>query len=160
MGCSPPGSSVRGDSPGKTTGVGCHALLQGILPTQGSSPGLSHCRWILYHLSHQGSPGTLERQYSESFKRGLSSTWSENLQTCKLGFKDTGARDQTDNTPWLIENAREFQKSAYFCFTDNTKAFDYVDHNQLWKITKEVGTPDHLTCMWVKKQKVELDMQQ
>ena len=74
--------------------------------------------------------------------------------------RDTGARDQTDNTPWLIENAREFQKSAYFCFTDNTKAFDYVDHNQLWKITKEVGTPDHLTCMWVKKQKVELDMQQ
>ena len=56
MDCSPPGSSVHGDSPGKNTGVGCHALLQGIVPTQGSNPGLPHCRWILYWLSHQGSP--------------------------------------------------------------------------------------------------------
>ena len=56
MDCSPPGSSVTGDSPGKKTGVGCHALLQGIFPTQGSKPGLSHCRWILYQLSYQGKP--------------------------------------------------------------------------------------------------------
>ena len=56
MNCSLPGPSVRGDSPGKNTGVGCHALLQGIFPTQGSNPGLPHCRRILYHLSHQGSP--------------------------------------------------------------------------------------------------------
>ena len=49
--CSPPGSSVRGDSPGKNTGVGCHALLQGIFPTQGSNSGLPHCRWILYSLT-------------------------------------------------------------------------------------------------------------
>ena len=53
MNCSPPGSSVHGDSPGKNTEVGCHALLQGIFPTQGSNPGLPHCRQILYHLSHQ-----------------------------------------------------------------------------------------------------------
>ena len=53
-----PGSSVHGDSPGKNTGVGCHALLQGIVPTQGSNPGLPHCRRILHHLSHQGSPST------------------------------------------------------------------------------------------------------
>ena len=51
-----PGSSVHGVSPGKNTGVGCHALLQGIFPTQGSNPGLLHCRRILYHLSHQGRP--------------------------------------------------------------------------------------------------------
>ena len=51
---SPPGSSVHGDSPGKTTGVGCHALLQGLFPTQGLNPGPLHCRQILYHLSHQG----------------------------------------------------------------------------------------------------------
>ena len=56
----PPGSSVHGDSPGKNIAGGCHALLQGIFPTQGSNPGLPHCRWILYHLSHQGSPGILE----------------------------------------------------------------------------------------------------
>ena len=51
--CDPPGSSVHGDSPGKNTGVGCHALLQGICPIQESNPGLLHCRWILYCLSHQ-----------------------------------------------------------------------------------------------------------
>ena len=50
-----PGTSVPGDSPGKNTGVGWHALLQGIFPTQKSNPGLLHCRWILYHLSRQGS---------------------------------------------------------------------------------------------------------
>ena len=53
---SPPGASVLGDSPGQDTGVGCHALLQGIFPTQGSNPGLPHCRRILYGLSNQGSP--------------------------------------------------------------------------------------------------------
>ena len=56
MDCILPGSSVHGDSPGKNTEVGCHATLQGIFPTQGLNPGLPHCRQILYHLSHQGSP--------------------------------------------------------------------------------------------------------
>ena len=60
MDCSPPGSSVHVDSPGKNTGVVCHALLQGILPTLGLNPHLSHCRQILYCLSHQGSPRILE----------------------------------------------------------------------------------------------------
>ena len=57
---SPPGSSVRGDSPSKNTAVGCHALLQRIFPTQGLNPGFPHYRWIIYHLSHQGSPRILE----------------------------------------------------------------------------------------------------
>ena len=61
MDCSLPGSSVHRDSPGQNTEAGCHALLQGIFPTQGMNPGLLLCRWILYHLSHQGSPGILER---------------------------------------------------------------------------------------------------
>ena len=56
MDCSLSGSSVHWDSPGKNTGVGCHALLQGIFPTQGSNQGLLHCRWIFYHLSGQKSP--------------------------------------------------------------------------------------------------------
>ena len=56
MDCSPPGSSVHGESPSKNTGVGCHALLLRIFPTQGSNPGLPHYRRILYQLSHQGSP--------------------------------------------------------------------------------------------------------
>ena len=55
MDCSPLGSSVHGDSPGKNTRIGCHALLQGIFPTQRSNPGLPHCWQILYSLSHQGS---------------------------------------------------------------------------------------------------------
>ena len=60
MDCSLPGSSVHGNSPGKNTGMGCYALLQEIFPTQWSNPGLLHCRWILYHLSHEGSPWILE----------------------------------------------------------------------------------------------------
>ena len=61
--CSPPGSSVHVDSPGKNTGVSCHALLQGIFPTQGSNPGLLHCRQILSPLSHQGSPHVMSWCY-------------------------------------------------------------------------------------------------
>ena len=71
MDYSPPGSSVHGDSPGKNTGVGCHALLWGIFPTQVSNPGLPHYIWILYHLSHQGSPRVLERA-AEPFSGGSS----------------------------------------------------------------------------------------
>ena len=59
----------HGVSPGKNTGVGCHNLLQGIFPTRGSNPGLLHCRWILYHLRHQGSPRTLKR-VAYPFSRG------------------------------------------------------------------------------------------
>ena len=67
----PPGSSVHGDAPGKNTGVGCHALLQGIFLTQGLNPGLLHCRWILYQLSHQGSPQglILESKFSKTYPR-------------------------------------------------------------------------------------------
>ena len=66
---------------------------------------------------------------------------------------------------WIIEKAREFQKNIYFCFIDYAKTFDCVDHKKLWKILKEMGIPDHLTCPWVtymqgKKQQLELDMEQ
>ena len=67
MDCSPSGSSVHGDSLGKNTGVGCHALLQGIFLTYKLNPGLPHCRWILYHLSHQGSPLNLNSLVPLSF---------------------------------------------------------------------------------------------
>ena len=70
MDCSPPGSSVYGDSPGKNAKVGCHALLQGIFPTQGLNPGILHCRWILYRLSHQGNPRILEWVAYPFFRRG------------------------------------------------------------------------------------------
>ena len=58
-----------------------------------------------------------------------------------------GTRDQIANIRWIIEKAREFQKNIYFCFIDYTKAFDCVDHNKLWKILKEMGITDHLTCL-------------
>ena len=64
------------------------------------------------------------------------------------GFrKGRGTRDQIDNIRWIIEKAREFQKNIYFCFIDYAKAFECVDHNKLWKILKEMGIPDHLTCL-------------
>ena len=75
MDCSPPSSSVHGDSPGKNTGVGCHALLQGIFPTTGLNPGIAHCRQILYHLSHQSNPKILE-WVAYPFSRG--SCWPRN----------------------------------------------------------------------------------
>ena len=61
--------------------------------------------------------------------------------------KDRGIRNQIANIQWILEKAREFQKNIYFCFIDYAKAFDYVDHNKLWKILKEMGIPDHLTCL-------------
>ena len=61
--------------------------------------------------------------------------------------KGRGTRDQIANTCWIIEKIREFQKNIYLCFIDYPKAFDCVDHNKLWKILKEMGTPDHLTCL-------------
>ena len=64
------------------------------------------------------------------------------------GFrKGRGTRDQIANTCWISERAREFQKNINFCFLDYAKAFDCVDHNKLWKILKELGIPDHLTCL-------------
>ena len=71
MECSPPGSSVHRDSPGKNTGMSCHATLQGIFPTQGSNPGLLHFRRIPYCLSHHGSPRILE-WVAYPFSRGSS----------------------------------------------------------------------------------------
>ena len=64
------------------------------------------------------------------------------------GFrKGRGTRDQIVNICRIIKKAREFQKNIYFCFIDYAKAFDCVDHNKLWKILKEMGIPDHLTCL-------------
>ena len=69
------------------------------------------------------------------------------LPDVQAGFrKGRGTRDQIANVRWIIEKAREFQKSIYFCFIDYTEAFDCVDHNKLRKILKEMGISDHLTC--------------
>ena len=88
------------------------------------------------------------------------------LPDVQAGFrKGRGTRDQIANILWIIEKATEFQKNIYFCFIDYAKAFDCVDHNKLWKILKEMGTQtiwpaSWETCMQVRKQQLELDMEQ
>ena len=72
----------------------------------------------------------------------------QELPDVQAGFrKGRGTRDQIANIRWIIEKAREFQKYIYFCFIDYAKDFDCVDYNKLWKILKEMGIPDHLTCL-------------
>ena len=72
------------------------------------------------------------------------------LPDVQAGFmKGRGTRDQIANTCWIIKKAREFQKNIYFCFIIYVKAFDCVDYNKLWKILKEMGIPDHLTCLLI-----------
>ena len=70
------------------------------------------------------------------------------LPDVQTGFRiGRGTRDQISNIWWIINKAREFQKNIYVCFIDYAKAFDYVDHNKLWKIVKEMGIPDHPNCL-------------
>ena len=94
---------------------------------------------------------------------GLQQYANHELPDVQAGFrKDRWTRDQIANIWWIIEKAREFQKNIYFCLIDYAKAFDCVDHN---KILQEMGIPDHLTCSWeicmrVRKQQLELDMEQ
>ena len=72
---------------------------------------------------------------------------NQELPDLQAGFrKERGSRDQIGNIIWIIEEAKEFQKSICFCFTDYARAFDCVDHNKLRKILKEIGIPDHLIC--------------
>ena len=70
------------------------------------------------------------------------------LPDVQAGFrKGRGTRGEIANIFWIIEKPREFEKNIYFCFIDYAEAFDCVDHNKLWKILKETGIPDHLTCI-------------
>ena len=70
-----------------------------------------------------------------------------NFQIVKLVLEKAEEPESTANICWIIKKTREFQKNIYFCFIDYAKAFDCVDHNKLWKILKEMGIPDHLTCL-------------
>ena len=87
------------------------------------------------------------------------------LSEFQAGFrKGRGTRDQIANIRWNFEKAQEFQKNIYFCFIDYIKALDYVDHNKLWKILKEMGMRDHFTCLLrnlsAGEEQLELDMEQ
>ena len=84
----------------------------------------------------------------------------------QAGFrKDRGTRGQIANIHWILGKAIEFQKNIYFCLIDYAKGFDFVDHNKLWEILKEMGIPDHLTCLSRnlyagQEAQLELDMEQ
>ena len=112
------------------------------------------CRRILYQVSHQG------RMFNYCTISLISHTSKTVLQArlqkymnheCTDGQaefkKGRGTRGQITNICWIKEKAREFQKNIYFCFVDYVKAFDRVDHNKFWKILKEMGISDHLTCL-------------
>ena len=84
----------------------------------------------------------------KSFQARLQQYMNRELPDVQTGFrKGRGTRDQIPNICWIMEKAREFQKNIYFCFIDYAKAFDCVNHNKLWKILREMGIPDHLTCL-------------
>ena len=103
----------------------------------------------------------LVRLRSKSFKLDFSSTRTKNFPDAQAGFrKGRGTRDQTANIHWITEKARDFQKNIYFYLIDYVKAFDSGAHNQLLKILKEMGIPDHIICMQVKKQQLERDLEQ
>ena len=73
---------------------------------------------------------------------------NQELPDVQAGFrKIRGTRDQIANICWIIEKVRKSQKNTYFCFIDCAKAFDSVEHNKIWKTLKEMGIPDHLTCL-------------
>ena len=111
----------------------------------------------MFKLPHYYTPLThqqiskLTRQQSNAQSNAqarLQQYVSCELPDVQAGFrKGRGTRDQIDNICWIIEKARAFQKNIYFCFIDYAKAFDYVDHNKQQKILKEMGIPDHLTCL-------------
>ena len=82
------------------------------------------------------------------FQTRLQKYVNRELPDVQSGFrKGRGTREQIANIWWIMETAREFQKNIYFCFVDYAKAFDFAHHNKLWKILKEMGIPDHLTCL-------------
>ena len=85
---------------------------------------------------------------SKILQARLQQYMNHELPDVQAGFRiGRGTRDQITNICWTIKKAREFQKNICFCFIDYTKAFDFVDHNKLWKILQEMGIPDHLTCL-------------
>ena len=112
-----------------------------LIPKKGNAKESSNYRTIA--LISRASKGMLK-----ILQARLQQYVNPELPDVQAGFrKGRGTRDQIANIHWIMEKAREFQKNIYFCSIDYAKAFDCVDHNQLWKILKDMGIPDHLTCL-------------
>ena len=111
------------------------------IPKKGNAKECSNY-WTMALISHAS------KIMLKILQARLQQYMSQELPDVQAGFrKGRGTRDQIAHIRWIIEKAREFQKNLYFCFTDYAKGFDYVDHNKLWKILKEMGITDHLTCL-------------
>ena len=112
-----------------------------------SNPKERQCQRI-FQLPHSCTHLTCQQSNAQNSPSQASTVHADELPDVQAGFrKGKGTRDQIANIRWIIEKAREFQKNIYFCFLDYAKAFDCVDHDKLWKILKEMGIPDHLTCL-------------
>ena len=111
------------------------------IPKKGSTKECSN-HWTIALISHD-SKVMLKILHAK-----LQHYVNQELPDVQAGFrKGRGTRDQTANICWVIEKTREFQKNIYLCFIDFAKAFDCVNHKKLWKALKDMGTPDHLTCL-------------
>ena len=120
-------------------------------------PGMGEPGWLLSMGSHRvghdwsdlaAAAAHTSKVMLKILQARLRQYVNHELPDVQGGFrKDRGTRDQIANICWIIKKAREFQKNIYFCFIDYAKVFDCVDHNKLWKILKEMGLPDHLTCL-------------
>ena len=110
------------------------------IPKKGNSKECSNY-WTIELISHASK--AMFKILQARFQQYV----NHEIPEVQAGFrKCRGTRDQIANIRWIIEKAREFQKNIYFCFIDYAKALDGVDHKELWKILKEMGIPDHLTC--------------
>ena len=149
MDCSLPGASVHGDSPGKNTGVGCHALLQGIFPTQGSNPGLPHCRWILYQLSHQGSPRILE-WVAYPFPRG--SYWHRNqigVSCIAGGIFTSWASRKPQAWSYFFSNHQNYDLPEFQHSTSDKKSlFDQTLARLPWALSQQGLNFDLWRYLW------------
>ena len=110
------------------------------IPKKGNAKECSNYRTIPL-ISHTS------KVMLKTLQARLQQYMNQDLPDVQAGFrKGRETRDQIANICWIIEKERQFQKNNYFCFIDNAKAFDCVDHNKPWKILQEMGIPDHLTC--------------
>ena len=104
----------------------------------------------MFKLPHNALISHTSKVMLRTLQARLQQYVNQEIPDVQAGFrKGRGTRDQIANIRWIIEKAREFQKNIYFCFIDYAKAFDSVDCNKLWKILKEMGIPDHLTCLYI-----------
>ena len=112
-----------------------------------SNPKERQCQ-ITFKLPNNALISHTNKLMLKILQAKLQQYMNQELPDVQAGFrKGRGTRDQIANIHWIIEKAREFLKNIYFCFIDYAKSFDCVDHKKLWQILKEMGIPDHLTCL-------------